>query len=67
MPTILSGRDLAERLGMRYEDVMLLARSGEIPSIRSGRRVAFNLDRVLDALEESTAGGGKSLQLAGRA
>lgn len=52
MPTILTGRELADRLSARYEDVMGWARDGLIPSIRSGRRVLFDMDRVLDALHE---------------
>ncbi len=52
MPIIVDGRDLAERLSVRYEQVMEWSRDGEIPSIRCGRRVLFNLDLVLDAMRE---------------
>ena len=51
MPPIwLDGRELADRIEERYETVMDWARTGRIPSIHTGRRVMFNLDRVLDAL-----------------
>lgn len=55
MPLVLlDGRGLAQRLGVRYEDVMSWARVGKIPSVKTGRgRVFFNLDLVIDALRES--------------
>jgi excisionase family DNA binding protein len=53
MPTIISGHELAERLGVPYADVMMWARDGLIPCIRDGRRIRFNLGKVLDALERS--------------
>jgi excisionase family DNA binding protein len=52
----MTGRELAETLGERYETVMEWARLGRIPSLKSGHRVWFNLDRVLEALSRSTAG-----------
>jgi hypothetical protein len=52
MPIILDGRDLAGRVGVRYEQILEWARDGQIPCIRCGRRVMFNLGRVLDAMAQ---------------
>ena len=57
----MTGRELAETLGERYETVMEWARLGQIPSLKSGHRVWFNLDRVLEALSQSAAGFGASV------
>jgi len=51
----MTGRELAETLGERYETVMDWARLGQIPSLKSGHRVWFNLDRVLEALSRKPA------------
>lgn len=51
--TYLDGRELADRLGESYETVMGWARSGRIPRIETGRRIMFDLDRVIDALRAS--------------
>lgn len=58
-PTLYDGREIAERIGASYDDVMTWARRGIIPRIKTGRHVVFNLDRVVEALrsrrEESAA------------
>jgi predicted site-specific integrase-resolvase len=58
MPIILDGRDLAARVGVRYEQVLEWARDGQIPCIRCERRVMFNLGRVLDAMAQMSQGEG---------
>lgn len=52
MPLVLlDGRELAARLGVRYETVLDWGRTGKIPCLKTGRgRVVFNLDQVVDAL-----------------
>lgn len=50
-PILLTARELAARLDVRYDTVLGWARRDEIPSIRDGRnRRLFNLDSVLNAL-----------------
>jgi hypothetical protein len=53
MPAIyVDGRELAERLEERYETVMDWARCGKIPRIDTGRRIMFDLDKVIEALRQ---------------
>jgi excisionase family DNA binding protein len=50
-PVLVSARELARRLTVRYETVLHWAALGKIPSLRDSRnRVLFNLDAVLKAL-----------------
>src|SRR5689334_22175725 len=52
-PVLLTGRELAQTLGRRYEDVLAWAREGLIPSIRTGRgQVYFDLDRTVRAIRD---------------
>ena len=53
MPILLSGRELADRLGATYADVMYWQRSGIIPAIRVGtRKIVFNLEAVVESLRD---------------
>jgi predicted site-specific integrase-resolvase len=62
MPILLSGRELATRLNVTYENVMFWQRTGVIPAIQIGnRRFVFNLAVVVEALrkhQESTVEAG---------
>jgi excisionase family DNA binding protein len=52
-PIFVDARDLAERLGVRYDTVLTWVRSGKIPHVRDGRRrLLFNLNTVLEALRQ---------------
>jgi excisionase family DNA binding protein len=51
-PTLLSPRELAERLDSGYGDVLSWARRGLIPSIKTGGRYYFDLTKVVRALHE---------------
>jgi excisionase family DNA binding protein len=52
-PILLDGRELADRLGVSYAEVMSWHRRGWIPSVKTGSgRVLFNLDRVVEALRD---------------
>jgi len=52
-PIFVDARDLAERLGVRYDTVLTWVRRGKIPHIRDGRRrLLFNLNTVLEALRQ---------------
>jgi excisionase family DNA binding protein len=52
-PIFVDARDLAERLGVRYETVLTWVRRGKLPHIRDGRgRLVFNLNMVLEALRQ---------------
>ena len=49
-PILLDARELAARLDVTPGTVYDRERLGRIPSIRTGRRVVFNLDAVIRAL-----------------
>jgi len=52
-PIFVDARDLAERLGVRYDTVLTWVRRGKIPHIRDGRRrLLFNLNTVLEVLRQ---------------
>jgi hypothetical protein len=51
-PTLLTGRELADQIGSSYDDILEGARLGEIPSIRVGGRVFFNLATVVKSIRE---------------
>ncbi len=52
-PIFVDARDLAERLGVRYDTVLTWVRCGKIPHVRGGRRrILFNLNAVLEALRQ---------------
>jgi excisionase family DNA binding protein len=51
---LLSAVEVGEYLQLTEETVRRMARQGDIPSVKAGRRVRFNLTEVLAAL-----GGGK--------
>jgi excisionase family DNA binding protein len=55
-PILLDARELAGRLEVTPGTVYDWERLGRIPSIRTGRRVVFNLDSVIRALRSSTTG-----------
>jgi excisionase family DNA binding protein len=55
-PILLDARELADRLEVTPGTVYDWERLGRIPSIRTGRRVMFNLDSVIRALRASAAG-----------
>ncbi|QJD55209.1 putative regulatory protein [Pseudomonas phage MR14] len=50
-PGLLSAVEVASYLQLTEETVRRLARQGDIPSIKAGRRVRFNLTDVLVHLE----------------
>lgn len=54
MPTILlTGRELAEQLGVSKAEVMSWHRRGWVPSVKIGSgQVLFNLDRVVEAMRD---------------
>jgi excisionase family DNA binding protein len=54
-PILLDGRELAHRLDVTYHAVMGWARRGQIPSIKTGRGVVFNLDQVVKAIRDRDA------------
>jgi excisionase family DNA binding protein len=55
-PTLLTPRELGERLNVSYESILTWARREEIPSIKDSRnRRLFNLDAVLQALRSRAA------------
>jgi hypothetical protein len=46
-PTLLDGRECSKRLGMTYQNLMFLRRSGVVEGIKlADGRYLFNLDRV---------------------
>lgn len=50
-PVFVDARTLAERLDVRYQNVLTWVRRGKIPYVRDSRnRLMFNLDSVLSAL-----------------
>jgi excisionase family DNA binding protein len=52
-PVFCDARQLAERLGVRYDTVLGWVRSGKIPHLRDGRRrLLFNVNAVLDTLRQ---------------
>ena len=51
-PVLLTGRELAERLGYPYPTVMGWQRDEVIPSIKTGHTIYFNLGRVIEALRD---------------
>ena len=52
-PIFVDARDLAERLGVRYDTVLTWVRRGKIPHVRDGRgRYLFNLNTVLETLRQ---------------
>jgi excisionase family DNA binding protein len=52
-PIFVDARDLADRLGVRYDTVLTWVRRGKIPHVRDGRRrLLFNLNTVLESLRE---------------
>jgi excisionase family DNA binding protein len=54
-PVFCDARDLAERLGVRYDTVLSWVRRGKIPHVRDGRgRYLFNLNTVLEALRQKS-------------
>ena len=48
----VTGRELAEHLGERYELVMDWSRREVIPSLHTGRRIMFDMDRVIESLRK---------------
>ncbi len=53
-PIFVDARDLAERLGVRYDTILTWVRRGKLPHIRDGRgRYLFNLNTVLETLRQS--------------
>lgn len=55
-PELMDGRTLARRLNRRYSDVLVWARRGFIPSIKtSSGAVVFDLDQVVKALMRDKA------------
>jgi excisionase family DNA binding protein len=57
-PVFCDARDLAERLGVRYDTVLIWVRRGKIPHIRDGRhRLLFNVNTVLEALRQTPLAG----------
>ena len=54
-PIFVDARDLAERLGVRYDTVLTWVRRGKLPHIRDGRgRYLFNLNTVLGTLRQKS-------------
>ncbi|HKM56768.1 MAG TPA: helix-turn-helix domain-containing protein [Isosphaeraceae bacterium] len=54
-PIFVDARELAERLGVRYNTVLTWVRRGKLPHIRDGRgRYLFNLNTVLEALRQKS-------------
>jgi excisionase family DNA binding protein len=54
-PIFVDARDLAERLGVRYDTVLTWVRRGKLPHIRDGRgRYLFNLNTVLETLRQKS-------------
>ena len=51
-PIFVDARDLAERLGVRYDTVLARVRRGKLPHIRDGRPHLFNLNTVLETLRQ---------------
>jgi excisionase family DNA binding protein len=50
-PIFVDARDLAERLDVEYDTVLIWVRRGKIPHVRDGRgRLLFNLETVLESL-----------------
>jgi predicted site-specific integrase-resolvase len=49
-PIVLNAREISERVGASYEDVLSWTRRGIIPSIPAGGRYYYNLTQVLKAL-----------------
>ena len=47
---LLTARELAERIDVRYSQVLMLARGGEIPSIKVGAEYYFNLASTVKAI-----------------
>ena len=55
-PIFVDARDLAERLGVRYDTVLTWVRRGKLPHIRDGRgRYLFNLTTVLEAIRQKSS------------
>jgi excisionase family DNA binding protein len=55
-PILLNVRELAARLDITSGTVQDWERLGRIPCIRTGRRVVFNLDAVIQALRQEAEG-----------
>lgn len=55
-PVLLDGRELADRIGYPVRTVMAWYRDEKIPGIRTGRKVYFDLGRVIEALRRAHAG-----------
>jgi excisionase family DNA binding protein len=53
MTTILTASEAAELLGMRTDALFRLARRGDIPALRFGRSVRFELETLLVAAREA--------------
>ena len=52
-PIFVVARDLAERLDVSYDTVLIWVRRGKIPHVRDGRgRLMFNLDAVIEVLRQ---------------
>lgn len=56
IPRLVTADELAELLSISRSHVFHLANGGRIPSIRIGRSVRFELDRVLAALRNQNGG-----------
>lgn len=54
-PTLLSPRELADKLDASYEDVLSWTRRGLIPSIKSSGRYYYNFPKVVKALHGGSA------------
>ena len=53
-PAYIGAKEIARRLGRSLRSVHHLAKMGQIPSIRQGRRVMFSWHEVQSAIEEKT-------------
>ena len=71
MPILLSGRELASKLSITYDNVMYYKSVGIIPVIEIGhRRYVFNLTVVVEALRkhhETAAAADAAAELASHA
>ena len=50
VPTMLTIRETAERVGLSYGIVRRMALRGEIVTVKSGRKTFVNFDRFIDYL-----------------
>jgi hypothetical protein len=50
IPKLLDARELSQALGYSPVQILSWARRGLIPRVKSGSRVYFNVDRVVEAI-----------------